>query len=761
MTDYTLSVGAGGFSLGGQAVALRRGYTLAAGAGSFTLSGQAVGLRRAYMLSAGAGSFVLSGQAVALRWHRRLAAGAGAFTLSGQAATLRRVHILRVGAGSFSLSGKVVWLHAVSELEYLAWLAADGVQRVVLVEAKYYADGSEQTRYFSNYPYISGPADTPANRAYDDILADIPSFRVGIDAPLAIGDIEIYNESGDLDGWLDDAWDGREVAVYLGDPSWSRNSFRQILSGIIADISAPSPDRLSLSIRDKKELLNVPVQSNLFTEDPHQDTPKPLCLGWCFNVTPFLVDAASLTYQIHDGEVYDIYQVRDNGVPVGYTKDLIHGKFTLGNSVASVSVTQGGSGYAYDPPQVVITAEYGSGAAAVANVVDGVIDSVTVTAGGFSYIVGATAQIVGGGGSGAILEVVVAGNSSIAAILVTNGGSGYAYTPPAVSFSGGGGSGAAGYATIVDGAVASIEMTDGGTGYTSAPTVTISGGNGSGATAVALLSGAPAGKITCDVYGAKGGPAWPYSPYYLKTAADLIQYLSTRSVLGEDDLNLPSFAALNAATVASNSNNLAVYLSDRRNMVEVFDELMASVGGYWYFDRLGRLTLWRLDAPTGTAVAEFDADDVLALGLRVVRRELPLKKIRLGSSKNWTVQDRASLAGAVSETMREAYATEWWDILTAENAGIATIHKGALEPDLIPTLLHQSISTEAARRAALHNTIRTVYEVELFAGPFQVELGDEIKLTHPRFGFENGAHAIVIGIDEKPTRNRVTLELWR
>jgi hypothetical protein len=111
--------------------------------------------------------------------------------------------------------------------------------------------------------------------------------------------------------------------------------------------------------------------------------------------------------------------------------------------------------------------------------------------------------------------------------------------------------------------------------------------------------------------------------------------------------------------------------------------------------------------------------------------------------------------------MKEGYATEWWDILTAENAGIKTVHKGALEPDLIPTLLSQSINTEAARRAALHNTIRTVYEVELFAGPFQVELGDEIKLTHPRFGFENGAHAIVIGIDEKPTRNRVTLELWR
>jgi hypothetical protein len=48
-----------------------------------------------------------------------------------------------------------------------------------------------------------------------------------------------------------------------------------------------------------------------------------------------------------------------------------------------------------------------------------------------------------------------------------------------------------------------------------------------------------------------------------------------------------------------------------------------------------------------------------------------------------------------------------------------------------------------------------------FTAPARIEQGQVIKLTYPRYGFNTGALAVVIGIEESPTANAITLELWR
>ena len=47
------------------------------------------------------------------------------------------------------------------------------------------------------------------------------------------------------------------------------------------------------------------------------NTPVPICLGKCFNVEPKLIDANNHVYQVHEGRVADILNVRSNGVPMG------------------------------------------------------------------------------------------------------------------------------------------------------------------------------------------------------------------------------------------------------------------------------------------------------------------------------------------------------------------------------------------------------------------------------------------------------------
>lgn len=225
---------------------------------------------------------------------------------------------------------------AISDADYLIWLAADNKSRIVLVEAQAYSGGLLVTRYMSNYPFVSAPADTPANQAYDDLVLSIPQFTTkmseqftGQSTP-SWGDAEIANENGDRDSWLDDAWDGRSLKLYLGDKSWPKSDFRKILDGTIADIYAKDQRTLALKIRDKQWALNVPAQTNMITgTTANTDLPKPLCYGQCFNTEPVLIVAATHQYQDHDGAVNAISTVYDNGVGVGSTPTIANGTFVL------------------------------------------------------------------------------------------------------------------------------------------------------------------------------------------------------------------------------------------------------------------------------------------------------------------------------------------------------------------------------------------------------------------------------------------------
>jgi hypothetical protein len=225
---------------------------------------------------------------------------------------------------------------AITDAQYATWLKSDAKHRALLIEAKAYSGGAEVTRYFSAHAFVSEPADTPANMPYDDIVVEVPYFTADLAEAFsgrsnsAWGDIVILNENGARDAWLDDAWDGRAVAIYLGDVDWPKSDFRAILTGVAADLVAFDRNRLALRFRDKSWMLDVPLQTSLIGgTTANAGQPKPVCYGQCFNVEPVLVTAATHEYQVHDGAIEDVTDVRDNGVTVAYTKDLANGKFTL------------------------------------------------------------------------------------------------------------------------------------------------------------------------------------------------------------------------------------------------------------------------------------------------------------------------------------------------------------------------------------------------------------------------------------------------
>lgn len=226
---------------------------------------------------------------------------------------------------------------AMTDADWLDWLRGDA-ERCVLVEAQSFdiAAGSAVTHYWSTAAYVTGPADAPANTAYEDVLLDVPGVRASLPEALtgrgavSFGDIELDNAAGDFDVLTQHAWDGRPVNVYLGAPTWSRSDFRLVFGGVVGDITS-SGDSLLLQVRDKQAALDVPMLTTAVTgtgSTAGQMVPK--CYGRVYNVEPLLVDAATRTYRVHDGAIAGIDVVRVDGDvlnPANYTVTAATGSF--------------------------------------------------------------------------------------------------------------------------------------------------------------------------------------------------------------------------------------------------------------------------------------------------------------------------------------------------------------------------------------------------------------------------------------------------
>lgn len=228
---------------------------------------------------------------------------------------------------------------------FTTWLADQSAIRCMLVEVGVAQYGivngastyTETTRYLSSTTYVTGPNETPANVAYDPFIVGGIRYeeRMAVhdsdQASLNVGDLELININGDLDSWFNDVWVNRPIKVYLGDSQWARSQFRLIFSGIVDNLYSRTQNRINIVLRDKLQLLNdtlseVTIASTDITKDAQ---PVPITFGEAHNVTPLFINAGTLQYKVHAGQIESLIEVRDNGVPVACTYDPNLGTFNL------------------------------------------------------------------------------------------------------------------------------------------------------------------------------------------------------------------------------------------------------------------------------------------------------------------------------------------------------------------------------------------------------------------------------------------------
>lgn len=172
-----------------------------------------------------------------------------------------------------------------------------------------------------------------------------------------------------------------------------------------------------------------------------------------------------------------------SGSGAGGVGALINSSVTaasIGNGVAGLTITSGGSGYSFVP--AVTISGTGTGATATATLGLSAASFTAFSGGDKVYTVAPVVTISGGGGSGATAVAVLSDGATgtLTGFTITNPGTGYTSAPTITFGSGTFTSGSVNGSATGNGSsfiVSAISVTNAGSGYTGTPTYTIDSGN--------------------------------------------------------------------------------------------------------------------------------------------------------------------------------------------------------------------------------------------------------------------------------------------
>ena len=266
------------------------------------------------------------------------------------------------------------------------------------------------------------------------------------------------------------------------------------------------------------------------------------------------------------------------------------------------------------------------------------------------------------------------------------------------------------------------------------------------------LTAAPVGQITADVQGAK--PSGTYSANISTLVQHIVQTYgpaSTRFSGGDlDASNLSAFASACPQPVGLN-------LSDRANVLQVCQDLAASVGAQVVVTTLGKLRLVRLALPASGTPTAVTAQDFDEHSLSVTDRPPVRATAKLGWGRNWSPQT-SGLATGLPASSTAALGQDLLSV-TSSDATVTGVYKLGAQPEQVDTLLvvESDATTEAARRRDLWKTPRQVYTARYRAHLLLTELGDAITITHARFGLSGGVTGLVTHVARDWLAGRVTI----
>ena len=190
---------------------------------------------------------------------------------------------------------------------------------------------------------------------------------------------------------------------------------------------------------------------------------------------------------------------------------------------------------------------------------------------------------------------------------------------------------------------------------------------------------------------------------------------------------------------------------------DMCNQMMSGIGGWFGFSNLGRLQVYRFDAPDSSFLASYDTSggNVLDVGQTALPDSLdpPPKRWRVNYKKNWTVL--ATLAADVTENdpvtaddLRNASRVA--STSDAAMTGVVADFPDAPDPDPVQAFfaLEADAQAEADRRLTLYASGFKCYIVKLTKANFVHEIGQMIQVTDSRIGLSAGKTMRIVQMTE-------------
>ena len=254
------------------------------------------------------------------------------------------------------------------------------------------------------------------------------------------------------------------------------------------------------------------------------------------------------------------------------------------------------------------------------------------------------------------------------------------------------------------------------------------------------LGSAPVGSVTCDA----SGPT--------VRAGDLLVAIASDAGVPAADIMQGDVDALNALA----GGRVGVWADSNPTPQSLMDTVAGSVGAWYGFDRLSRLRMGRLDAPSGTPVLVWGRD--VQETVQPSSGGIPAWSVAVRYAQNYTVQ--TDVAGAAGAT-RAAWLAQDYRTSTAADASIKVPWPHAQTLSFDTGLLDAvAADAESQRRLALYGVRRMTIDIDVPVTELgETDLGDVVQLDTPRYGL-SGRLLRVIGINSGFASGQAALVLW-
>lgn len=604
----------------------------------------------------------------------------------------------------------------------IAYLRDAYAPRIYLVEFDAYdltAD-STKTLYYSTTGFTSLPGDSPSNTHFEGRVKSALNVsrnmyspgKIGGRSVPAFGTIKLNNVDGYLDFLQGYSLNGRNIKVKVGSGGLYSDFFN-IFVGTMDQIEWSSTE-VTIKIRDFQHKLDKDIETDTYTGTI--EVTGTAQAGGTSTIT--LASSASSTH--------DFYKYMDIEVTGGTGYDQKR-KIIAYNGSTKVATTKSSTPWTVNPDNTSLYSVYNN-----SNGEDRLKDKVKpLCYGDVSHIEpieidpsnrkyqvhnGAVEEIVG----------VYAGGNQL-------------------------------------GSCSSGSYTNAWDCQADGYTWTNSGFTPSISTGTFTLVGSATTVITADVKGSKESDAFNASATYVSKTGDLVKRIvTTKGGIQVSGIDTSSFNDFDVATTAIKNGDVGYYVPEGGNILNVLDDLISSLGGFYSFSREGKLVIGVLTEPSATPVESFTEHEIMSIQRRST--SIPTLSQTTGSRRYWRQFSENDLAGAVlsDEPYKARLESQFVDEEYSGTNNISTRHLLAEAAEKIDTYLNCNCMgyEEAKRRQELYGVERDLFIVKVKTQPFMLDINSTVQIKLNRYGLDNGKNMRVVSLKEDASKNEVTMEVW-